>query len=149
MLLTPPPTCRMILSVGILLRLPVEPAAAAAPWADVHRHSSLLPLASTLNHTVSNKATTTTHRKTIRVSKQYCLHCGKDVNVHDVPVICYCYSMRSTCLKDDFIPGFMDGLPKRPSGHRPRGPRIRGATWPEHLYEPTFSISCFKVTECN
>lgn len=52
--LPPPPTCRTILSVGILLRLPVEPAAAAAPCADVHRHSNLLPLASTLQNTASN-----------------------------------------------------------------------------------------------
>lgn len=49
------PTCSTILSVGTLLRLPVELAAAAAPWADVHRHNSRVPLASTLQKTVGNK----------------------------------------------------------------------------------------------
>lgn len=45
------PTCSTIFSVGTLLRPPAEPA---APWADVHRHNNLLPLASTLQSTVSS-----------------------------------------------------------------------------------------------
>lgn len=57
MLLALPPTCSTILSAGILLRLPAEPAAAAAPWADVHRHNNLLPLASTLQNTAINNNT--------------------------------------------------------------------------------------------
>ena len=56
--LAPPPTCSTILSTGTLLRLLVEPAAAAAPWADDHRHNNLLPLASTLQNTFGNKLQT-------------------------------------------------------------------------------------------
>lgn len=48
------PTCRMILSVGSLLRLEVEAVAAAAPWSHVHRHNNLLPAASTLQNTASS-----------------------------------------------------------------------------------------------
>lgn len=52
------PTCSTILSVGTLLRLPAELAAAAAPWAEVHRHSSRVPLASTLQKqsAINNKS---------------------------------------------------------------------------------------------
>lgn len=52
------PTCSTILSVGTLLRLPAELAAAAAPWADVHRHNSRVPLASTLQKqsAINNKS---------------------------------------------------------------------------------------------
>lgn len=53
-MLSAAPTCRMILSVGSLLRLAAEPVAAAAPWSHVHRHNNLLPLASTLQNTASN-----------------------------------------------------------------------------------------------
>lgn len=41
----------MILSVGSLLRLEVEAVEVAAPWSHVHRHSNLLPVASTLQNT--------------------------------------------------------------------------------------------------